>query len=179
MTPPPGLGTWTARRARNSPERVALVHGPDRTTYAVLDDRVRRLAAGLRGLGVGPGDRVAYLGPNHPSFVETLFATTGLGAVFVPLNTRLAAAEIAFALGDTSPRVVITAPRGSGASSLPPADSNDAPLSPEVTTTRGDVSPSANAISAAASRVLSGTKTAPRPVVAKRVSTNDGWLGPR
>ncbi|WP_018333115.1 acyl-CoA synthetase [Actinomycetospora chiangmaiensis] len=132
MTPPPGLGTWTARRARNSPERVALVAGPTRVTYAELDDRVRRLAAGLRGLGVGPGDRVAHLGPNHPAFVETLFATTGLGAVFVPLNTRLAPAEIAFALGDTSPRVVVAHPGGSGASSLPLDDSNDAPLSLEV-----------------------------------------------
>ncbi|GAA4848887.1 long-chain fatty acid--CoA ligase [Actinomycetospora corticicola] len=131
MTPPPGLGTWTARRARNSPERVALVHGPDRTTYADLDDRVRRLAAGLRGLGVGPGDRVAYLGPNHPSFVETLFATTGLGAVFVPLNTRLAAAEIAFALRDTSPRVVVTLD-GSNASLLASGDSDDAFPSLEV-----------------------------------------------
>ncbi|GLZ54150.1 long-chain fatty acid--CoA ligase [Actinomycetospora sp. NBRC 106378] len=131
MTPPPGLGTWTARRARNSPERVALVAGPTRVTYAQLDDRVRRLAAGLRGLGVGPGDRVAYLGPNHPAFVETMFATTGLGAVFVPLNTRLAAAEIAFALADTTPRVVVTTD-GRKASLLPSDDSNDALLPLEV-----------------------------------------------
>jgi fatty-acyl-CoA synthase len=128
MTPPPGLGTWTARRARNSPERVALVAGPTRVTYAELDDRVRRLAAGLRGLGVGPGDRVAYLGPNHPAFVETMFATTGLGAVFVPLNTRLAVAEIAFALTDTTPRVVVTC-GDSNASLLAPSESSDALLS--------------------------------------------------
>ncbi|MCD2188815.1 acyl-CoA synthetase [Actinomycetospora soli] len=131
MTPPPGLGTWTARRARNSPERVALVHGSTRVTYAELDDRVRRLAAGLRGLGVGPGDRVAYLGPNHPAFVETMFATTGLGAVFVPLNTRLAAAEIAFALSDTTPRVVVTLD-DRNASLLAPSASSDALLALEV-----------------------------------------------
>ncbi|WP_433801515.1 acyl-CoA synthetase [Actinomycetospora sp. CA-084318] len=131
MTPPPGLGTWTARRARNSPNRVALVHGDTRTTYAELDDRVRRLAAGLRGLGVAPGDRVAHLGPNHPAFVETMFATTGLGAVFVPLNTRLAAAEIAFALSDTTPRVVVTSD-DSKASLLAPSDSGDALLALEV-----------------------------------------------
>ena len=44
----------------------------------------------LRGLGVGRGDRVAYLGPNDPALLETLFATAALGAVFVPLNWRLA-----------------------------------------------------------------------------------------
>ena len=63
MTPPPGLGSWTARRARATPERTALVHGSRRLTYAALDDRVRALAAGLAGLGVERGDRVAYLDP--------------------------------------------------------------------------------------------------------------------
>jgi fatty-acyl-CoA synthase len=110
MTPPPGLGSWTARRARTTPERTALVHGARRMTYAELDDRVRALAAGLAGLGVGRGDRVAHLGPNHPAFVETLFATTALGAVFVPLNSRLAPTEHAFALADTEARVLVHAP---------------------------------------------------------------------
>jgi fatty-acyl-CoA synthase len=109
VTPPPGLGSWTARRARATPERTALVHGPRRLTYAALDDRVRALAAGLAGLGVERGDRVAYLGPNHPAFVETLFATTSLGAVFVPLNARLAAQEHAFALADIEARVLVHA----------------------------------------------------------------------
>jgi acyl-CoA synthetase (AMP-forming)/AMP-acid ligase II len=109
VTPPPGLGSWTARRARATPERTALVHGPRRLTYAALDDRVRALTAGLAGLAVERGDRVAYLGPNHPAFVETLFATTALGAVFVPLNSRLAAQEHAFALADTGARVLVHA----------------------------------------------------------------------
>jgi fatty-acyl-CoA synthase len=110
VTPPPGLGTWTARRARATPERTALVHGTRRVTYAALDDRVRALAAGLAGLGVERGDRVAYLGPNHPAFVETLFATTALGAVFVPLNARLAPEEHQFALADTVARILVHAP---------------------------------------------------------------------
>ncbi|MCD2193963.1 long-chain fatty acid--CoA ligase [Actinomycetospora endophytica] len=110
MSPPPGLGSWTVRRARTTPERTALAHGGRRLTYAALDDRVRALAAGLAGLGVARGDRVAYLGPNHPAFVETLFATTALGAVFVPLNARLAPEEHAFALADTGARVLVHAP---------------------------------------------------------------------
>ena len=49
-------------------------------------------------LGIRAGDRVAYLGPNHPTFLETLFATGLLGAVFVPLNSRLAPPELAYSL---------------------------------------------------------------------------------
>ena len=109
MTPPPGLGSWTARRARATPERTALVHRSRRLTYAALDDRVRALAAGLAALGVERGDRVAHLGPNHPAFVETMFATTARGAVFVPLNARLAPEEHAFALADTEARVLVHA----------------------------------------------------------------------
>jgi acyl-coenzyme A synthetase/AMP-(fatty) acid ligase len=55
--------------------------GDDRSfTYAELAGRVRRLANGLRRLGVGRGDRVARLGPNHPAFLEALFASGLVGA---------------------------------------------------------------------------------------------------
>jgi fatty-acyl-CoA synthase len=66
-----GVGSWIVRRACGTPDRVAVLHGDDRLTYARLHDRVTRLAHGLRGLGVQRGDRVAYLGPNHPAFLET------------------------------------------------------------------------------------------------------------
>ena len=70
-----------------TPDRTALVFEGRRTSYAELDGRLRRLSSVLRHNGVGVGDRVAYLGPNHPAFLETFFATAALGAVFVPLNT--------------------------------------------------------------------------------------------
>ncbi|NMO89175.1 long-chain fatty acid--CoA ligase [Actinomycetospora sp. TBRC 11914] len=132
MTPPPGLGSWTARRARATPERTALVHGARRVTYAELDDRARALAAGLAGLGVARGDRVAHLGPNHPAFVETLFATTALGAVFVPLNVRLAPDEHVFALADTEARVLVHAADVRKESLRTPSDSNATFLTLEV-----------------------------------------------
>ena len=50
---------------------------------------------------------MAYLGENHPSFLEAFFATGTLGAIFVPLNTRLAPPEIAFALCDSGATVLI------------------------------------------------------------------------
>lgn len=104
-----GIGSWPARRARKTPRRTAIVHEDTHLTYRDLHERVLRLAHALRALGVARGDRVAYLGPNHPSFLETLFATGVLGAVFVPLNTRLAAPELAYNLSDSGSTVLVHA----------------------------------------------------------------------
>lgn len=105
-----GIGSWPARRSRKTPHRVALVHEGREWTYRQLRERVDRLAHALRELGVAHGDRVAYLGPNHPSFLETLFAAGAIGAVFVPLNLRLAPAELAYVLADSGARVLVAAP---------------------------------------------------------------------
>jgi len=104
-----GVGSWTARRARMSPDRIAVVHDDREWTYRQLHDRATRLAHVLAGLGVRHGDRVAYLGPNHPAFLETMFATGQLGAVFLPLNWRLAAPELAYILADSGAEVLIRA----------------------------------------------------------------------
>lgn len=118
-----GLGSWPARRARSSPHRRALVHGDEELTYVELYERVTRLAHALRTLGVGRGDRVAYLGPNLPSFVETMFATQTLGAVFVPLNTRLAPEEVAYQLEDCGAATLVYAPQCVRVvEALPPAE---------------------------------------------------------
>lgn len=104
-----GLGSWPGRRARKTPGRIAIVHNGRHWTYAQLDDRVRRLAGALRELGVRRGDRVAYLGANHPAYLETLFAAGTLGAIFVPLNTRLADGELAFVLEDSGSTILVHA----------------------------------------------------------------------
>jgi fatty-acyl-CoA synthase len=95
-----GLGSWPWRRARMSPDAVALRQGDRALTYSQLADRAARLAAVLREGGVCRGDRVAYLGTNDLSTFEAFFASGLLGAVFVPLNTRLAAPEGAYMLQD-------------------------------------------------------------------------------
>ncbi|MFC6016388.1 long-chain fatty acid--CoA ligase [Plantactinospora solaniradicis] len=105
-----GVGSWATRRARMSPNRVAVVHDDREWTYAAVADRANRAAHALRSLGVRPGDRVGYLGPNHPTFLEAFFGTGQLGAVFVPLNIRLAAPELAFILADCGVDVLIYAP---------------------------------------------------------------------
>lgn len=102
-----GLGTWPARRARISPDRVALSDPHRALTYAELAERTARYAGALRRLGVGRGDRVAYLGVNAAEVFETFFATWLLGAIAVPLNYRLSAPEIRSMLDDAGAAVLV------------------------------------------------------------------------
>lgn len=104
-----GLGSWIARRNRMLPGAVAVIYDDMEITYGDLHRRVTRLAHALRGLGVGKGDRVAYLGPNHPAFLETFFATGTIGAVFVPLSFRLAVPELAYILHDSECKLLVHA----------------------------------------------------------------------
>src|SRR3546814_8386148 len=73
--------------------RPATIDGDRRRNWAEVRDRVARLAGGLQGLGVKPGDRVAVLAMNCDTFFEAYFAIPWAGAVLVPLNTRLARSE--------------------------------------------------------------------------------------
>ena len=102
-----GVGSWIERRARIAPDQLALVAGDRSFTYAELAGRVRRLANGLQRLGVGRGDRVAWLGPNHPAFLEALFASGLLGAALAPVNHRLAVDGIRVVVADIEPTVLI------------------------------------------------------------------------
>jgi fatty-acyl-CoA synthase len=103
------LATIIARRAALTPGREAILEQATgrRFTYAELDDRSRRTAVLLRErFGVGPGDRIAVCAHNGAAYVELLLAAAWVGAVLVPLNWRLAAAELAHAVEDCAPRVV-------------------------------------------------------------------------
>jgi fatty-acyl-CoA synthase len=102
-----GLGSWPARRARMTPHKPALVQAGRATTYAELEHRSTRLALGLRERGVNRGDRVAFLGLNCVELVETMFAVAKLGAVFLPVNTRLAPPELRHVLADSGARLLI------------------------------------------------------------------------
>jgi fatty-acyl-CoA synthase len=84
-----------------------VAHDGTEYTYAELDARVNRLANALAARGVERGDRVALLAPNTHYFIETLYATNKLGAVFVPMNYRLTADELAYILEDCAADVVV------------------------------------------------------------------------
>ncbi|MEU7501777.1 long-chain fatty acid--CoA ligase [Streptomyces griseofuscus] len=105
-----GIGSWPARRARKTPDQSAFFFEGRSVGYAEFAERSTRLAHALRSAGIGRDDRVAYIGPNHPALLETLFAAGMLGAIFIPLNTRLAGPEIAYQLQDCRATVLICDP---------------------------------------------------------------------
>lgn len=106
-----GIGAWLAKRRLKSPDQIAIIHG-DRSpmTYRQFADATDRISAVLRERGVGNGDSVAYLGENSPELLQVMFGAAQVGAVFVPVNTRLAAPEIGYVLADCAARVLIHDP---------------------------------------------------------------------
>src|SRR4051812_32343307 len=102
-----GIGSWVTRRAFLFGDRTALIAGSRRLSYTDLDRRTDSLARALRDLGVRQGDRVAGLLVNSPAFVETMLATAKLGAVFVPINVRLAPPEVTYLLADSGADVFV------------------------------------------------------------------------
>jgi fatty-acyl-CoA synthase len=81
--------------------------GARRIEFAALADRAEQLAAGLRRLGVGPGDRVATFGWNNQEHQEAYFAIPGMGAVMHTLNIRLAADQLRYIIGHAEDSVII------------------------------------------------------------------------
>jgi acyl-CoA synthetase (AMP-forming)/AMP-acid ligase II len=96
--------------ASSRPDVVAIRCGSRSLTYAELDDRSNRLAQALLATGVQAGDRVAHLDRTAPEIVELLFATSKIGAVTVPLNWRLAPAELEKIVADAGAKVLIAGP---------------------------------------------------------------------
>ncbi len=120
-----GVGSWPARRARMAPDRVAFRQAGRELTYRELARRVDAVAGALAERGVGRGDRVVHLGPNDIATFETFFATTRLGAIFVPLNMRLAPPEIRELIADCEPALAVY---GAESASLAAAAIDSVPL---------------------------------------------------
>ena len=100
--------SFLARSAQVYPERLSVVHGAARYTWAQTYQRCRQLASALAQRGVGAGDTVAAMLPNTPPMFEAHFGVPMLGAVLNTLNTRLDPAAIAFMLDHGEARVLIT-----------------------------------------------------------------------
>ena len=100
---------WSAHQAGIRPDEVAIFNVADgrKLTYGQLEERSNRLAAYLQASGVGRGDRVAILAANGPEYFELVFACGKIGGIAVPLNWRLTENELAYILGDSSPKVMI------------------------------------------------------------------------
>ena len=90
-----------------NPNGVATIFRDRVRTWSECATRIRRLAAGLSALGVGKGDRIAILSLNNDRYYETMFAAPAIGAIVVPINTRLAPPEIDFILQDSGARALM------------------------------------------------------------------------
>lgn len=84
--------------ARVSPDRIALIYGRERVSYAALAERLRAAAGLLEARGIAKGDIVGILMKNSAAFIELALAASHIGAVLLPINFRLAAEEVAYIL---------------------------------------------------------------------------------
>ena len=101
------VGDIISEHRRSYPAKLALAEGEHHLTWPELDERVSRLASALRSAGIGPGDRILWLGQNSFRVYELLGAAARIGAMLCPGYWRWAPPEMAFALEDFAPRVVI------------------------------------------------------------------------
>ena len=92
--------------ADHTPDAEAMRYLDRSWSWAAWDDRVRRAAGGLRALGVGRGDVVAFLDKNHPACVEVSLAAGSLGAANAIVNWRSAGDEVEYAVNDSGARVL-------------------------------------------------------------------------
>lgn len=126
------IGWMLRQRATVSPRLQAYVEPSTdvRMTYAQMNALANRCADVLTALGIAKGDRVALLMPNSVEFCCLFYGAAKLGAVAVPINTRLAAPEVSFILSDSGSKVVIY-----GAPSAPVIDAIRAQADPPGTVT--------------------------------------------
>ena len=89
------------------PDKPAIIYNDLTYTYAEFADRVNRLAGALKRVGVGRGDRVAFLVPNTPPMLEGHYAPLRLGAVLVAINIRLSHQEIEYILNHSGAKVLV------------------------------------------------------------------------
>ena len=105
---PLSLGTIAELNAWSVPDLEAVVDGPRRVTWAELHDRTARLASALRTkLGAQRGARIAFLGTNCLETIELFHATARAGLLCVPLNERLAPAELRAIVESVEPAALL------------------------------------------------------------------------
>ncbi|MGH7388127.1 MAG: class I adenylate-forming enzyme family protein [Candidatus Rokuibacteriota bacterium] len=105
------MGSLPARAARRWAAREALCFEGRRWSFAEVAAGVDRVARGLIGLGVGPGDKVALWMLNRPEWIEIAFAVMKIGAVLVPVNTRLRTDDVAYILHQSDSTTLVLAER--------------------------------------------------------------------
>jgi acyl-CoA synthetase (AMP-forming)/AMP-acid ligase II len=101
------LSAFIEFHARCRPQHPAMVYQDVPISYAEFEQRIHRLAALIDRRGIGEDDVVAIVMKNSPAFLEVAFAASYLGAVFLPVNYRLAAPEVQYILDDSGAKLVL------------------------------------------------------------------------
>jgi fatty-acyl-CoA synthase len=101
------LSSFIAFHAKRTPGQPALRYRGEDISYANFDERIRKVGGWLRSQGIGEGDVVAVLMKNSAAFLELTFATSHIGAVFLPINYRLSRDEIGYIVGNAGARILI------------------------------------------------------------------------
>jgi fatty-acyl-CoA synthase len=114
------LSSFVAFHARQTPERCALKYRGEEISYAAFNERIQIVGGWLVSREIGPDDVVAVLMRNSAAFLDIAFAISHIGAVFLPINYRLASAEIAYIVENAGARLLI-ADEEFGASAAGPA----------------------------------------------------------
>jgi fatty-acyl-CoA synthase len=101
------LSSFIAFHARRTPDRAALKYRGEEVSYAAFDARIGAVGGWLISRDVKPGDVVAVLMKNSAAFLELVFATSHIGAVFLPINYRLSADEVGYIVGNSGAKLLI------------------------------------------------------------------------
>lgn len=101
------IAWWVLRWSELHPHKPAILFEGEKITYFDLHRRSNRTACWLQSIGIEKGDRVGAMIENCPEFVELYIACSRLGAIFVPINFRLAGPELDFTLRNCRPRLFV------------------------------------------------------------------------
>jgi fatty-acyl-CoA synthase len=101
------IAWWVKRWSMLHPQKPAIIYEDDPTTYLELHQKVNQSCCWLQSMGIEKGDRVAVMLKNCPEFLELYLACSRLGALFVPVNYRLAAPELDYTLTNSRPRLFV------------------------------------------------------------------------
>ncbi len=101
------ISWWVHRWSELHPHKPAILFEGERITYRQLSRRADRTACWLQDLGIEKGDRVAVMLHNCPEFLDLYLACSRLGAIFVPVNYRLAGPELDYTLKNARPRLFV------------------------------------------------------------------------
>lgn len=101
------IGWWVLRWSELLPHKPAILFEGEKISYSDLHQRSDRTACWLQSIGIEKGDRVSVMLENCPEFIELYVACARLGAIFVPINFRLAGPELDFTLRNSRPRLFV------------------------------------------------------------------------